>query len=48
VVSEETAQISVAEDGRLARGVTAVQLRDIIAGGKPRATAEHPLLEIPG
>jgi diadenylate cyclase len=38
----------VAEDGRLARGITAVQLRDIIAGGKPRATAEHPLLEIPG
>jgi diadenylate cyclase len=48
VVSEETAQISVAEDGRLMRGITAVQLREIIAGGKPRATAEHPLLQVPG
>src|SRR5665213_370160 len=48
VVSEETAQISVAEDGKLTRGLTAPQLRDIIAGGKPRSTSEHPLLQIPG
>ena len=48
VVSEETAQIAVAEDGKLTRGLTAPQLRDIIAGGKPRSTSEHPLLHIPG
>lgn len=48
VVSEETAQISVAQEGRLVRGLTAVQLRDIIAGGTPRATSEQPLLEVPG
>ena len=48
VVSEETAQISVARDGKLARGLTSPQLRDVIAGGKPRSTAEHPLLHLPG
>ncbi|HJU66273.1 MAG TPA: diadenylate cyclase CdaA [Gemmatimonadaceae bacterium] len=46
VVSEQTATISVAQNGRLRRGLTAPQLRDIIAGRAPRSTAEHPLLEV--
>jgi diadenylate cyclase len=46
VVSEESAQISVAQDGRLLRGLTAPQVRDIIAGRSARTTAEHPLLEL--
>jgi diadenylate cyclase len=48
VVSEETAQISVAEEGRLTRGLSAPRLRDIIAGGKPTPTGEYPLLHVSG
>jgi diadenylate cyclase len=46
VVSEETAQISVARYGRLQRGLTIPQLRDIIAGREPRSTGEHPVLQL--
>ncbi len=43
VVSEETSQISVAQDSRLTPNLTALQVGDIIAGRTPRTTAEHPL-----
>jgi diadenylate cyclase len=46
VVSEETAQISVARDGRLTRGLTPLQVRDMIAGRPPRTTAEYPVLQL--
>ncbi len=47
VVSEETALISVARYGRLQRGLTSPQLRDIISGREPRtATGEHPVLQL--
>ncbi|HET7583433.1 MAG TPA: diadenylate cyclase CdaA [Gemmatimonadaceae bacterium] len=44
VVSEESAIISVAQNGRLERGLSASQLRDLIAGRPRRATAEHAAL----
>jgi diadenylate cyclase len=40
VVSEETSQVSVAQQGRLTRGVTPSQLRDMLAGRAPRHTGE--------
>src|SRR5919204_4685630 len=46
VVSEETAQISVSQGGRLIRGLTAPQVRDLVAGRVPQSTAEHPVLEL--
>jgi len=46
VVSEETAAISVAYQGRLSRGLSPQQVRDVIAGRPPRSTAEHPVLEM--
>lgn len=46
VVSEETATISVAEEGRMLRGLSAPQVRDMIAGRAPRTTGDHPLLEL--
>jgi diadenylate cyclase len=46
VVSEETAQISVARNGRLMRGLSIPQVRDIIAGRSPRTTAEYPVLQL--
>lgn len=46
VVSEETAQISVAQNGRLLRGLTAPQVRDLIAGRSPHNTGEQPVLEL--
>ncbi|MDQ3698387.1 MAG: diadenylate cyclase CdaA [Gemmatimonadota bacterium] len=46
VVSEETSAISVARDGRLMRGLSAPQVRDLVAGRAPRATADHPILEM--
>jgi diadenylate cyclase len=46
VVSEETAQISVAQNGRIMRGLTAPQVRDLVAGRAPRTTAEHPVLQL--
>jgi diadenylate cyclase len=47
VVSEETAQISIAANGRLMRGLSPGQLRDLLSGKVARATAEHPAIEIP-
>ena len=46
VVSEETALISVARNGRLQRGLTIPQLRDVIAGREARTTGEHPVLQL--
>jgi diadenylate cyclase len=46
VVSEETSAISVAVGGRLWRGLSAPQVRDLIAGRAPRASAEHPVIEL--
>jgi diadenylate cyclase len=46
VVSEETATISVAEGGRMLRGLSAPQVRDMIAGRAPRTTGDHALLEL--
>jgi diadenylate cyclase len=46
VVSEETATISVAQEGRLTRGLSAPQVRDIIAGRTPRTTTEMPVLQL--
>lgn len=41
VVSEETGTISLAAGGRLVRDLAPGQLRDVLAGRLPRATAEH-------
>jgi diadenylate cyclase len=46
-VSEETSSISVAVAGRLTRNLTAAQVRDLASGRPPRATAEHPVAQIP-
>ena len=46
VVSEETSTISVAVQGRLLRGVSAPQVRDLVSGRQMRATAEQPILEV--
>lgn len=46
VVSEETATISVASHGRLTRGLTVPQLRDILGGRAPRLTGEHRAIEL--
>ena len=46
VVSEERATISVAQNGVLQQNLSAVQLRDLLAGRAPRITAEHPILEL--
>ena len=47
VVSEETGTVSLAHLGRLMRGLTPSQLRDVLTGRVPRATAEQPALPIP-
>ncbi|HMS03631.1 MAG TPA: diadenylate cyclase CdaA [Gemmatimonadaceae bacterium] len=41
VISEERAAISVAAGGALRQELTPLQLRDVLAGREPRATAEH-------
>lgn len=46
VVSEERSVISVAQNGVLRQNLSAVQIRDLLAGRAPRSTAEHPILEI--
>ncbi|MFL5578578.1 MAG: diadenylate cyclase CdaA [Gemmatimonadaceae bacterium] len=46
IVSEETATVSVAVGGRLLRGVSPAQARDLLSGRAPRATAEHPIVEL--
>jgi diadenylate cyclase len=45
VVSEETARLSMATNGRLDRSVTPSQVRDILSGRPPRTTAEHALTQ---
>ena len=45
VVSEETARLSMATNGRLDRSVTPAQVRDILSGRPPRTTAEHALTQ---
>jgi diadenylate cyclase len=47
IVSEETSTISVSSGGRLQRGLTPSQVRDVIAGKVPRLTAEHAVVEQP-
>ncbi len=45
VVSEETCHdLGRASNGRLLRGLTAPQVRDLIAGRPLRTTAEQPVL----
>ena len=46
VVSEETSTVSVAMLGRLMRHLTPGQLRDVLAGRAPRATAEHAVVQL--
>jgi diadenylate cyclase len=46
VVSEETAQVSVAMHGRLLRGLTTGQLRDMLSGRAPRVTSEQAIIEL--
>ena len=41
VVSEETAMVSVARNGTLETGLTAMQVRDLLSGRATRSTAEH-------
>jgi diadenylate cyclase len=41
VVSEETASITAAQNGRLARDITAVEVREIVAGGSLRPLTRH-------
>jgi diadenylate cyclase len=47
VVSEETAIISVAQQGRLTRNVSPAQLRDMLSGRVPRPTGESPAVRLP-
>jgi len=47
IVSEETSTISVSSGGRLQRGLSPPQVRDLIAGKSPRPTAEHAAVELP-
>lgn len=46
VVSEETGTISLAAGGRLVRDLAPAQLRDVLTGRVPRATAEHAAVTI--
>ncbi len=46
VVSEETAAVSVAQQGRLKQNLSPTQLRDILAGRPERTTAEAPVVRL--
>ena len=46
VVSEETSTVSAALLGRLMRGLTSPQLRDVLGGRAPRTTADQPVVEL--
>ena len=46
VVSEERSNISIAQNGQLQQNLSVIQVRDLLAGRAPRATAEHPILEL--
>lgn len=45
VVSEERSVISVAQNGQLQQNLSAVQVRDLLAGRALRPTAEYPILQ---
>ena len=47
IVSEETSTISISQRGRLQRGLTPSQVRDVLQGKLPRATAEQVAVEQP-
>jgi hypothetical protein len=38
----------MAHEGKLYRNLTAPQVRDLIAGRPPRATAEYPIVQLQG
>jgi diadenylate cyclase len=44
VVSEETSTVSVAREGRLYRGISAADLRGVLAGRRPQRTGEEPAI----
>jgi diadenylate cyclase len=44
VVSEETARISVAQHSQLVRGLTALQVKDLLAGRAMRTSTEIPMI----
>jgi diadenylate cyclase len=44
VVSEETARISVAQHSQLVRGLTALQVKDLLAGRTMRTSTEIPMI----
>ncbi len=46
VVSEERASISVAQNGSLRQHLTPLQVRDLLAGREPRATAEYAVMQL--
>jgi len=46
VVSEESSAISVASRGRLLRDLRPPQLRDLLSGQPPRASAEYPAVQL--
>jgi diadenylate cyclase len=46
VVSEESGQVSVAEHGRLRRGVPETELRSLLEGVTPRVTAEQAAVSL--
>jgi len=48
VVSEETAMVSIAHRGVLRTDLTPLQVRDVLAGRAPRATAEHAVPVLAG
>jgi diadenylate cyclase len=47
IVSEESSTISVASGGRLQRGLTPAQVREVISGKPARAAVDHPPVEVP-
>ena len=47
VVSEETGAITLATRGRLMRGLTPTQLRELLLGRTPRTTMEHQAVTAP-
>lgn len=47
VVSEESGAITLATRGRLLRGLSPTQLRELLLGRTPRSTMEHPAVVAP-
>jgi diadenylate cyclase len=46
VISEERASISIAQGGKLRTDLSPLQVRDLLAGKEPRATAEHAVMSL--